>query len=442
MTRERLDGLYLLVLGCLLFVLIGSLMESMGPSSMEDFRAVYYNSRCLLRHCDPYNESEMLHLYLVEGGEQSSDLSQRGQRQCVTMCRNLPTTVVYPLPFAMLSWSAAHLLWMTLTAASFIFAAFLMWNLGADHAPVISGALIAFCAVNSLNLLTIGNVAGLVVSLCAIAVWCFLKNRFVFAGVFCFAVSLAIKPHDAGLVWFYFLLAGAIYRKRALQTLALTAILCLPAVLWVAHAAPHWLPELQSNLAVTAAHGGVNDPGPNTASSKTAGMIISLQSIVSVFQDDPRFYNPVTYLICGMPLLLWAVTTLRARPSAAKAWLALAAIAPLTLLVTYHRPYDAKLLLLTVPACAMLWAEGGLTGWLALIINTIGIAMTGDFPLACLVLLTKDLHPDITRLPGQIQFIALTRPVPLILLAMSAFYLRIYVRRCTAHASSSAAVAC
>jgi len=34
------------------------------------------------------------------------------------------------------------------------------------------------------------------------------------------------------------------------------------------------------------------------------------------------------------------------------------------MLVTYHRPFDAKLLLLAVPACAMLWAEGGRIGGL------------------------------------------------------------------------------
>jgi hypothetical protein len=353
-----------------------------------------------------------------------------------------PTTFLLIVPFAWLPWGTAHVLWVTLTAGIFLLAAFLMWNLGASHAPVASGALIAFCAVNSLNLLTTGNPAGIAISLCAASVWCFLKKRFIPAGILCLAVSLAVKPHDAGMVWLFFLLAGGVYRKRALQTAVVTAVLCAPAILWISQVAPHWMPELHSNLAAIWTHGGMSDPGPNTVSSRTAGMVIDLQTIVSVFQDDPRFYNPVTYLICGMPLLLWAVTTLRARPSAAKAWLALAAIAPLTLLVTYHRPYDAKLLLLTVPAFAMLWAEGGLTGWLALIINTIGIAMTGDFPLACLVLLTKDLHPDITRLPGQMQFIVMTRPVPLILLAMSAFYLWIYVRRCAAHASPPSAVAC
>jgi hypothetical protein len=308
--------------------------------------------------------------------------------------------------------------------------AFLVWDLSANHAPMISGALIAFCVVNSLNLLTLGNPAGIAVCLCVVAVWCFLKERFEIAGVLCMAVSLAIKPHDAGLVWLFLLLAGGAYRKRALQAVVITVALGVPATLWVLQISTHSIQELHSNLLTASAHGGMSDPGPNTVSSRTAGMVIDLQSVVSVFRDDPRFYNPVTYVICGIPILLWSVTTLRARSSTGRTWLALAAIVPLTMLVTYHRPYDAKLLLLTVPACAMLWAEGGLIGWLALVVNTIGIAMTGDIPLALLVGSTKGLRPDITTFSGQIQFIALLRPVALILVGMSAFYLWIYVRRC------------
>jgi hypothetical protein len=34
-----------------------------------------------------------------------------------------------------------------------------------------------------------------------VAAWCFIKGRFIPAGILCLAVSLAIKPHDAGLVW-------------------------------------------------------------------------------------------------------------------------------------------------------------------------------------------------------------------------------------------------
>jgi hypothetical protein len=270
-----------------------------------------------------------------------------------------------------------------------------------------------------------------------VAVWCFLNGRFVPAGVLFLAVSLALKPHDAGLVWLYFLLAGAPHRKRALQTLVVTLVLCLPATLWVSHVAPHWIQELHSNILSTSAHGDLNDPGPATLMGHTPDLIIDLQTVISVFRDDPRIYNPASYLVCGALLFVWSLKTLKSRISTTSAWLALAAIVPLTMLVTYHRSHDAKLLLLTVPACAMLWAEGGPIGWTALLVNTAGIVFTGDIPLAILDILTKNLHTGTAGLPGKMLTVMLTRPSPLILLAMEIFYLWVYVRRAPARAATT-----
>jgi hypothetical protein len=163
--------------------------------------------------------------------------------------------------------------------------------------------------------------------------------------------------------------------------------------------------------------------------SRTAGIAIDLQSVVSVFRDDPRIYNPVSYLGCGVLLLVWMVRTLRLQFSQRGAWLALAAAVPLTMLVTYHRPYDARLLLLAVPACAMLWAGGGPARWLALLVTSAGFVYTADLPLLILTILTGNLHISTTGLSGQILTVMLMRPTPLILLAMGIFYLWIYVRR-------------
>jgi hypothetical protein len=250
----------------------------------------------------------------------------------------------------------------------------------------------------------------------------------VLAGILCMAVSLAIKPHDAGLVWLYFLLAGGVHRKRALQTVAVTAMLALSAILWVSHVAPHWMQDWHSNMTFISARGGLNDPGPTAVVANTFAKVISLQAIFSVFRDDPQFYNPASYLVCGPLLLVWLVTTLRSRSSQEKAWLALAAIVPLTLLVTYHRVYDAKLLLLTVPACAMLWARGGPIRWIAIVLNAAGVVLCSDIPLIVLEEFTQRLHLSTSVLSGQILTVVLDRPTPDILLIMGIFYLWVYVR--------------
>jgi hypothetical protein len=163
-------------------------------------------------------------------------------------------------------------------------------------------------------------------------------------------------------------------------------------------------------------------------------MMVNLQTIISVFWDDPIIYNTATYFICGALLLIWSVTTLRFRSSPARLWLALAAIAALSMLPFYHRQQDTRLLLLTVPACVMLWTEGGLIGWLALMVNTAGFVLAGDIPWIVFYGLIDKVHLPATRLSGQILMAMQVFPVPLILLTMGIFYLWIYVRRCSTRA--------
>jgi hypothetical protein len=340
----------------------------------------------------------------------------------------VPTTFIFVTPFAMLPWGPAHVLWMGLTAGLFVLAAALMWNLGSNYAPDVSLFLICFLLANCEMIFASGNTAGIVVSLCVVAVWCLLKEQFVVVGILCLAASLAIKPHDAGLVWLYFLLAGVPYRKRALQALLVTAVLGVLAFLWVSNVAPHWMQDWHTNMSAISAHGGINEPSPTALTGRSSGMVIDLQAAISVFLDDARIYNPASYLICGALLLVWSVRTLRSRFSEQRAWLALAAVSALTMLVTYHRPWDAKLLMLTIPACAMLWAEGGPIGRIALLVNTAGIVLTADVPLAIFVVFADYIHVGTAGIFGKMLTVLLLRPASLILLAMGIFYLWVYVR--------------
>jgi hypothetical protein len=430
-TGARRDGLYFLLIGSLAFLLLGLAMEPVVSAPLTDFRGLYYPARCLLQHHDPYTESEVLRVYRAEGGDHPSDTKE--PRQVATQNPYPPTAFTFTVPLAMLPWGLAHIFWIAITAGSLIFASFLIWNLGADYAPVFSGALIGFLLANSEFLIITGNAAGIVISLCAVAVWCFLRERFIPAGVLCFAASLAIKPQVAGLVWLYFLLAGGVCRKRALQTLLVTIAISLPAVFLVWLTAPHWMQEMQANILVYSGHGSLNDP--RFAAMGPEG-IIDLQSVLSLFRNDPRFYNLASYLICVPLLLAWAFVTLRSLPSSKRTWLALAAIAPLTLLPVYHRQIDAKLLLLTVPACALLWAEGGRIGKFAALVNAAGVVVTGDLSWVIALGVIHSLRLSTLGHLGQIEKIL---PVPPILLAMSVFYLWVYARSARAESHGSGA---
>ncbi len=429
LTSTRRTALLCLLVSSGIFILWGFHRASQRPVGKCDFTAIYYGARCLIDHRDPYKPIEFESVYKAEGGEMPSDLpTLRMFRNAIFQCINLPSSLLLVAPLAMLPWGLASVLWLMLIAGCFTLAAFLMWNAAGSFAPRFAPLLICFVLVNGVFLLELSNAAGVAVGLCIVAVWCFLKERFVPAGILGMAVALALKPQDAGLVWLYFLLAGGACRKRALQTLLVVGVLILPSVLWVSHVAPHWAQELHANVQAGAARGGVNDPGPSTETFRGTAMVINLQSPIAIFRDDPRVYNTATYLVCGALLLLGAVRTLRARFSQSNAWFALAAIAALSMLPVYHRMYDAKLLLLTLPACAMLWAGGGPLKWPAGLLNTAAIVVTADIPSTILMMIDKSLSGNVTGFTGRLLDLILLRPAAPILLATGILYLWVYLR--------------
>jgi hypothetical protein len=425
MTKARRIALAWILLASGISIWWGSSVGQ-NANGWVDFRAVYYGTRCLLQHHNPYKVSELDSVYRAEGGEPPSESAPA--HQAVVLYVNVPTTFIVVTPLALLPWGPAHLLWIALTAGVFILAAFLMWDLGSSYAPGLSLFLLCILLVNCESIFCAGNTAGIVVGLGVVAAWCFLRERFVAAGILCLALSIAIKPHDAGLVWLYFLLAGGVYRKRALQTLFITVVLGLSAFLWVSHVAPQWTQDWQSNLTAISGPGGINQPGPDSLTGRSGSVVVDLQAAISVFRDDPRIYNPASYLFCGALLFAWAVRTLWSRFSQARAWIALAAVVPLTMLVTYHRPWDAKLLMLTVPACALLWAKGGPIARVALLVSSLGLLFTGDIPLAMLSILSNQLHVGTTGIFDKMITLVMNRPASLVLLAMSIFYLWVYLR--------------
>jgi hypothetical protein len=426
-NRTRTLGLNLVALGAITFLCLSSFAVLKGPTPLLDFRTAFNSARCLVRQCNPYSPSDLVRMDHEDGGQRPSD----SDNDRFVMSRNVyfPTEFIVTVPFALLPFKLAQAFWIGLTAGSLILASFLMWNLACSYAPESAGWLLCLLLATSEQIILYGNPVGLAVSLCVIAVWCFLRERLVEVGVLCLAMSLALKPHDAGMVWFYFLLAGGIYRRRALQSLLVLAALSLPTILWLTRIAPNWMRDMRANWAVFTAHGQAADPGPAAFMNHGTALITDLQSVFSVIRDNPHFYEPATYLICAPVLLTWIVVTVRTRPTPTASLLALAAIAPISMLFTYHRIYDAKLVMLAVPACAMLWAERSRIGQFALVITTAAIALTADLVWSDYLRILASLHILTPVQPSALVSATISFPLPLALLLMGTFYLWVYLRR-------------
>lgn len=336
-----------------------------GPVKMPDFAEIYYGARCAILRQDPYNPDIVAQEFKAQNPRLKDPFAQPSARIVVTIGVNLPTTLFATMPIALLPWPIAQNLWMLLSAALLALALILVCDL-APAAPIISACMAAFMLANCEEILVLGNLAGVAIGLCVIAVWCFLRNRYALVGVVLLAFSLIFKPHDSGMVWLYFLLAGGLPRKRALQSLAVTAILGLLAVVWIAPASPQWIRELHNNLVTVSARGSTSDPALTGMTNRAADETSDLQAALSILKNDPHFYNPASYLIAGSVILVWAIAVLRKRFSMQSAFLALAAIAPLSVLPVYHRTHDARIIMLAIPATAVLWAGKGPRRWIAL----------------------------------------------------------------------------
>jgi hypothetical protein len=413
-------GLACVALGSIILLLWSAGMARTSSSSMVDYRAFYFDARILLQGGDPYSALEPTQLGESEGA--------RAPETRVSLPNEftylyLPSALVISSPLALLSWHSAQIVWMLLNGGVLILAGFLMWDLGADYAPLLSGILIGLFLANSESLLFQGNISGIVVGPCLIAAWCFLRNRFGLIGVFCLAVSLAIKPHDSGFVWLFFLLAGGLYRKRALQSLLVTVCIGLASLLWFAHVAPHWPQELRANIAATTVQGAANDPGPTSATPAIVNSAINLQTLLAVLWNDPPFYNYATFLLCAVLLLAWFFTSLRSPLTLPRSLIALAFLSAFSMLPVYHRHHDGKLLMLAVPACALLFKKRRLAGIAALFFTAFALAMNADIPRVILSQWEKHMVFSAATFSGKLMTLLLDRPAPVAVLAMTLFYL-------------------
>lgn len=424
MTKVRIGGLILVSVGAGIVLLIQTFVLAVkAPDAVHDLIGSYYSAHCLIHHLDPYNPDDVLHIFRAEGGERS--LKSPVTRDVITRYLYPPSAFAVMVPVSLLPWSAAHLLWAFLSSGSLIVAAYLAWDLSAQDAPLLAGALIGYLLANSYVVVAISNPSELVIGLCVISAWCFIRERCVAIGILCMAMSLVIKPQVPILVWFYFVFAGGVFRKRALQTLMVSVLAAAPFILWVWISVPHWNDELHANLLYFSRHGGITDPGP---SSPTANELVDLQVIISRLYDQPAVYNLASYLVFAPLFLGWLVVSIGKPVSNAKALYALAAITPLSMLPIYHHFYDTKLLLLCVPALSLLWSRRDRIAWIALLLTAGTFFITGDISHRFLENLALNTHLAHGELGEQLVRALAVFPAPIILLFTGTFYLWIYWR--------------
>jgi hypothetical protein len=361
--------LHLLVLGisAIIFFAVGGARVFRAS---YDLVPVYTGARCLLHGCDPYDTKQLEQQFFAGGGRPTELPSWE-----IDVPVYPPSTFLVLSPLALLRFPIARLLWFLLNGCLFVTSAGLILSLCPEspRRPQrwLATTLGSFILATSGILLVLGQPAAFSISLVIIGCYFFFRGRFLPLGAFLLMLSLAVKPQIGGLIVVY-LLAQRIHWRYAAVALtgALALLLSAGLILRLHPRSSDWTSTLRANLSATLSPGGSADPRP--ANIEAVGDA-NLQTLTSIFFSEARTFNRVAYAI--FIILLAALITVVRRMNAGQElhFLALAAVTVLSLTPVYHRFYDTRLLLLTIPAVLIVFQKRRPLGSLIAVLTILAV---------------------------------------------------------------------
>jgi len=358
-------NLHWLVLGisALIFFAVGG---ARAFRFSHDFVPVYTGAGCLLHGCNPYDTSQLEQDFFRRGGRVVDLPSWE-----IDVPVYPPSTFLVLTPLALLRYPLARLFWFLLNGCLFITSAVLVLSLCPRSHRWLATILGSLILATSGILLVLGQPAALAISLVIISCYLFLRSRYLPVAALLLMFSLAVKPQIGGLIALYFL-AQKIYWRYASVALAGALMLLLSAGLFLGlrpHSA-NWTSTLRANLAATLGPGGSADPRP---ANQVAVGDINLQTLTSIFFAEARTFNLVAYAVFLGLVAVWILVVARSSTSSEIHFLALAALSILSLLPIYHRFYDTRLLLLTLPAVVAVFQRRRFLGALIAILTVLAV---------------------------------------------------------------------
>jgi hypothetical protein len=121
----------------------------------------------------------------------------------------------------------------------------------------------------------------------------------------------------------------------------------------------NWTSNLRTNISAAEEPGGVNDYRPT---NRAAFYFINLQAVTSVFFADASEFNAAAWAVFLALLTAWIMAVLRTQAGSEMHLLSLGALSALSLTPVYHRFYDTRLLLISVPAVVIVYQKRRLLG--------------------------------------------------------------------------------
>jgi hypothetical protein len=331
-----------------------------------DLVPVYTGARCLLHGCNPYDTKQLEHQFFAGGGLPTELPSWE-----IDVPVYPPSTFLVLAPLALLRFPIARLLWFLLNGCLFVTSAGLIMSLCPGPRRWLATALASSILATSGILLVLGQPGAFSISLVIIGCYLFFRGRLLPLAAFLFMLSLAVKPQIGGLIVVYLLARRIQWRYAAVAlTGALAILLSAGLVLRLHPGSADWTSTLRANLAATLSPGGSADPRP--ANIEAVGDA-NLQTVTSIFFPSPRTFNAAAYAIFIILLAALITVVLKVNAGQELHLLALAAVSVLSLTPVYHRFYDTRLLLLTVPAVLIVYQKRRLLGALIAVLTLLAV---------------------------------------------------------------------
>ena len=331
-VRSRKIAIAILFALALVFFLNRGPWRAIRYSTTGDFATVYGAARCWLHGINPYEREPLKQQLAASGAPESVQLDQD-----VNPSVYLPSALVWMALVASLPWHVANVLWCLLALVLWTFA-LLRILAQLPLSPPAKWLIAAAALIFSPTYVGVydGNPAVIVISLVTLAIldenWlrsavligialCF-KPQIALCAICIFAVRRQWRPLIlAGLFFGLFLFAGSVGHWQ-------------------------WWQTERRNVAMSFEPGGQSDPVP---ASHVAWQFLNTQTLLSYAVPNRNAANLVVWVIAAVFVALFLFRTNRSR------WQTIAFFAAMTLMLTYHRYYDAQLLLLAIPFLLELW---------------------------------------------------------------------------------------
>ena len=346
LPRARLHlSIAILFFSCLTWFLYRGPYRAIRYSTTGDFSTVYAATRCWLHGSNPYQPAALKAELRAAGAPVAIENDQD-----INPSVYLPAALPWVVPFALLPWYTANALWCLLLVIAF----------AASVAKIVEciplareGKSLVVCAALLFSPTYVGiydgNPSVLIISLLTVAICqAYLGSARTMSSCL-LGVSLSFKPQLAiGALCLF-----ALWKRPRPLVASAVVFGCALAigVLIASHfgISWRWWAVEQRNILRSLEPGGQSDPA---TSSAVAWQLLNTQTLVAYLVRDRQWWNAIVWTLAAVLVAIYLYRRTRAITSS---WQDASFFAALTLLITYHRYYDAQLLLLLIPLLIELW---------------------------------------------------------------------------------------